>query len=77
MNSASLAAEWTSVVITALGLGSLVLQVGAFQKLLDSFHDTRGPQYLGAWANDDVSTGSWASFKKSPPKGSLIEGNYS
>ncbi|KAL9098881.1 MAG: hypothetical protein Q9163_005534 [Psora crenata] len=72
---ASLAAEWTGVAITAIGLGSLISQIGAFQNLLDPFHESRGHDKLGPWANKNKSNPFFA-LRKDPPTGPNIESKY-
>lgn len=77
MESANVAAAWISAVITSVGLGSLILQVGAFQKLLDPFHENRGSHYLGLWGERNSTSRSLFPFKKPAPRGPKIEGGYS
>lgn len=72
LDIASLTAEWVAVAITAAGLGSLVSQVGS---LLDPFHENRGPECLGPWA-DDKDYLFHLYLKKGIPRGPIIEGKY-
>lgn len=74
-DAASLAAAWLAVLITAIGLGSLITQVAAYRSLLDPFHGQRGPKWHGPWADDDESR-SWLLLKKPIPRGPIIEGKY-
>ena len=71
---AILAAEWTTVVVTAAGLGSLLTQIRAYRSLLDPFYDTRGSVWLGPWAEDELRP--WFYLMPTTPRGPIIEGKY-
>ena len=75
LDVANLAAQWVAVLITAVGLGSLVTQIGAYRSLLDPFHDNRGAVCLGPWA-DDEDLRSHLYLKRPSPRGPIIQGKY-
>lgn len=76
LNIANVTAQWLAVLITAIGLGSLVTQIGAYRSLLDPFHDNRGPACLGPWADNDDDLRSHLYVKKPTPCGPVITGKY-
>ena len=75
LDIANLTAQWLAVLITALGLGSLVTQIGAYRSLLDPFHGNRGAACLGPWA-DDEDFRSHLYLKRLTPRGPIIQGKY-
>ena len=75
VDSANLAAQWTSVLITAVGLGGLIAQAESIRDQLDTFHKARGERVLGEWV-EYQSSQQWYQLVKPPPGGPIIKGNY-
>ena len=75
VDSANLAAQWASVMITAVGLGGLIAQAESIRDQLDIFHKARGERYLGGWVEYQLPY-RWYQLVKPPPRGPIIKGNY-
>ncbi|MCJ1348047.1 hypothetical protein MMC31_006278 [Peltigera leucophlebia] len=75
VDSANLAAQWTSVTITAVGLGGLIAQAESIRDQLDTFHKARGEKVLGEWV-EYQSPQRWYQLVKPAPRGPIIKGNF-
>lgn len=74
-DGANLAAQWVSVLITAIGLGGLFAQAESIRDQLDIFHKARGEKYLGEWVEYQLPH-RWYQLVKPAPRGPVIKGNY-
>lgn len=74
-DSANLTAQWTSVIITAVGLGGLIAQAESIRDHLDIFHKVRGENYLGEWVEYQLPH-RWHQLVKPAPRGPVIKGSY-
>lgn len=75
VNSANLAAQWASVIITAIGLGGLIARAKSIRDQLDIFHKAHGEKFLGEWI-EYQSPYRWYQLAKPTPMGAIIKGNY-
>lgn len=71
MDASSTAAAWLSVLVTAVGLGSLMTQTNTIREQLDPFRLSRSKEALGAWISCQPIS-PWYRLGKSTPRGPVI-----
>ena len=72
MDIANLTAAWLSALVTAVGLASIISQVGNIKAQLDPFYRLRGEEHLAYWGTIQRSK-NWHSLTKPPPTGPVLD----
>lgn len=72
MDTANLVASWTSAVVTAVGLGSVAMQVITIKDQLDPFNSARGEDHLVFWGKNKPPR-RWFKLANQLPLGPIID----
>ncbi|THZ42756.1 hypothetical protein D6C90_05208 [Aureobasidium pullulans] len=75
MNASGTVAGWLSVVVTTVGLTSLILQATVMTDMMDPFHDTRSMLYLGVWFQRQPQF-PFYKIVKPPPLGPVLTAHH-
>ncbi|KAF6238356.1 hypothetical protein HO173_003636 [Letharia columbiana] len=61
MDAANLTAAWVPALVTAVGLASIISQVGTLKAQSDTFYRLRGEEHLASWGTIRASK-NWHSL---------------
>ncbi|THZ52491.1 hypothetical protein D6C86_10229 [Aureobasidium pullulans] len=75
MNASGTVAGWLSVVVTTVGLTSLISQATVMTDMMDPFHDTRSMLYLGVWFQRQPQF-PFYKIVKPPPLGPVLTAHH-